>query len=67
VLIPFFRNRLIFHFFCERVSVLKGNHYHLLVDTPEGNLVVSMKWLQGTYTQRHNRRHQFFGHLFQGR
>jgi len=26
-----------------------------------------MKWLQGTYTQRFNRRHGVYGHLFQGR
>jgi putative transposase len=47
--------------------VLMGNHYHLLLETPEANLVNGMKWLQGTYTQRHNGRHQVFGHLFQGR
>lgn len=47
--------------------VLMGNHYHLLVETPEGNLVTGMKWLQGTYTQRHNGRHETYGHLFQGR
>ena len=47
--------------------VLMGNHYHLLVQTPEANLVSGMKWLQGTYTQRFNRRHQVAGHLFQGR
>ena len=47
--------------------VLMGNHYHLLVETPEGNLVAGMKWLQATYTQRYNRRHRRFGHLFQGR
>ena len=47
--------------------VLMGNHYHLLVETPEGNLVAGMKWLQGVYTQRFNRRHKVFGHLFQGR
>ncbi len=28
--------------------VLMGNHYHLLLETPEGNLVAGMKWLQGT-------------------
>ncbi len=44
-----------------------GNHYHLLLETPEGNLVAGMKWLQGTYTQRFNSRHGLFGHLFQGR
>lgn len=47
--------------------VLMGNHYHLLLETPEGNLVTGMKWLQGTYTQRFNSRHEVFGHLFQGR
>ena len=45
--------------------VLMGNHYHLLVETPEANLVAGMKWLQGTYTQRFNGRHQLRGHLFQ--
>jgi len=47
--------------------VLMNNHYHLLLETPEGNLVAGMKWLQGTYTQRYNGRHSVFGHLFQGR
>jgi REP element-mobilizing transposase RayT len=47
--------------------VLMGNHYHLLLETPEGNLVAGMKWLQGTYTQRFNRRHRLSGHVFQGR
>ena len=47
--------------------VLMNNHYHLLAETPEGNLVAGMKWLQGTYTQRYNGRHARFGHLFQGR
>lgn len=28
--------------------VLMGNHYHLLLETPRGNLVAGMKWLQGT-------------------
>ena len=58
---------------CEKTGwrihayVLMGNHYHLLVETPEPNLVAGMKWLQGTYTQRYNGRHHVFGHLFQGR
>jgi len=47
--------------------VLMRNHYHLLVETPEANLVAGMKWLQGTYTQRYNSRHSVRGHLFQGR
>jgi REP element-mobilizing transposase RayT len=58
---------------CEKTGwrihayVLMGNHYHLLVETPEGNLVEGMKWVQGAYTQRYNSRHKLFGHLFQGR
>lgn len=47
--------------------VLMTNHYHVLLETPEANLVAGMKWLQGTYTARHNARHQQHGHLFQGR
>jgi REP element-mobilizing transposase RayT len=46
---------------------LMGNHYHLLLETPEANLVDGMKWFQGTYTQRFNARHKVWGHLFQGR
>jgi hypothetical protein len=44
-----------------------SNHYHLLLETPKGNLVDAMKWLQGTFTQRYNARHKLWGHLFQGR
>ena len=47
--------------------VLMDNHYHLLLETPNANLVAGMKWLQGTYTQRFNSRHKEWGHLFQGR
>jgi putative transposase len=46
---------------------LLGNHFHLVGETPRGNLVAGMKWLLGTYTQRFNRRHRLSGHLFQGR
>jgi putative transposase len=47
--------------------VLMSNHYHLLLETPEANLVAGMKWFQGTYTQRFNAMFQRRGHLFQGR
>jgi putative transposase len=47
--------------------VLMGNHYHLLLETPEPNLVDGMRWLQGTYTKRFNLRHKLWGHLLQGR
>ncbi len=46
---------------------LMGNHFHLVVETPQGNLVAGMKWFLGTYTSRFNRRHKLFGHLFSGR
>lgn len=47
--------------------VLMSNHYHLMLETPQANLVAGMKWLQNTYTIRFNRRHRLSGHLFQGR
>jgi putative transposase len=47
--------------------VLMRTHYHLLIETPEPNLVDGMKWFQGTFTQRHNGYHGNRGHLFQRR
>lgn len=44
--------------------VLMGNHYHLMVETPEPNLVEGMKWMQNTYTRRFNSRHRQWGRLF---
>ena len=46
---------------------LLGNHFHLVVETPRGNLVAGMKWLLGVYTKRFNIRHKECGHLFAGR
>jgi len=46
---------------------LMPNHFHLVVETPQPNLVAGMKWLLGTYTARFNRRHRLCGHLFSGR
>jgi REP-associated tyrosine transposase len=46
---------------------LMDNHYHLLVETPEGNLSRGMRQLNGVYTQRFNRRHGHVGHVLQGR
>jgi len=43
------------------------NHFHLLEETPEANLVAGMKWFMGAYTQSYNRRHGLRGPLFQGR
>jgi putative transposase len=44
--------------------VLMSNHYHLLLQTPEPNLVEGMKWLQNAYTRRFNTRHKQWGRLF---
>src|SRR6184192_1365000 len=50
------------HAFC-----LMANHFHLVVETPQANLVAGMKWFLGTYTSCFNRRHKLSGHLFCGR
>ncbi|HYK03654.1 MAG TPA: transposase [Thermoanaerobaculia bacterium] len=47
--------------------VLMTNHYHLVIQTPEANLSRGMQWLNGTYADWFNRRHNRSGHLFQGR
>lgn len=52
----------VFHAWC-----LMGNHYHLVIETPDGNLSKGMRQLNGVYTQDSNRRHGRVGHLFQGR
>lgn len=43
------------------------NHYHLLVETPDGNLSKGMRQLNGVYTQRFNCKHKQVGYIFQGR
>ncbi|MGA7980210.1 MAG: transposase, partial [Chromatiaceae bacterium] len=50
------------HAYCQM-----GNHYHLLVETPDGNLAKGMRQLNGVYTQRFNQAHARVGHVFQGR
>ena len=46
---------------------LMGNHYHLLIKTPRGNLSRAMRHIDGLYTQRYNRRKGTDGSLFRGR
>ena len=46
---------------------LMRNHYHLVLETPDANLVAGMAWLQSTYTIRLNHRHQLIGHVLSGR
>ena len=50
------------HAYCQMT-----NHYHLLVETVDGNLSRGMRYLNGQYTQSVNRRHDLVGHLFQVR
>ena len=42
------------HAFC-----LMSNHFHLVLETPQANLVAGMQWFLGTYTSRFNRRHKW--------
>lgn len=46
---------------------LMDKHYHIVVETVEGNLALGMRHLNGVYTQTFNRTHQRVGHVFQGR
>ena len=47
--------------------VLMDNHYHLIAQTPEGNLSRAMQWIATSYSMWHNRKHGRIGPLFQGR
>ncbi len=46
---------------------LMANHFHLVLETPNANLVEGMRWLLSAYTIRLNHRHKLFGHVFSGR
>lgn len=56
------RLRWRWHAYC-----LLPNHYHLVIETPKGNLSAGMHRLNGVYAQWFNRRHDVDGHLFQDR
>lgn len=56
------RHNFLIHSFCQMT-----NHFHLLIETLEGNLSQGMRHLNGVYTQHYNHRHRLAGHLFQGR
>ena len=63
----------LFGLVCERFNwvchayCLMDNHYHIAVETVEGNLSKGMRQLNGVYTQYVNRTHDRVGHVFQGR
>jgi len=56
------RHGAVFHAYC-----LMSNHFHLMVETPLGNLSWIMKHINGSYTTYFNVKHKRAGHLFQGR
>ncbi|HNS19657.1 MAG TPA: transposase [Sedimentisphaerales bacterium] len=56
------RFHVLIHGYC-----LMTNHYHLILETPEGNLSRAVQWLNVAYAAYYNRRHQCSGHVFQGR
>ena len=56
------RMNVLCHAYC-----LMGNHYHLLLETPDANLSLAIRQLNGVYAQSFNHRHARVGHLFQGR
>jgi len=58
----FLRYKAAIHVYC-----LMSNHYHLLIETPEGNLSQIMRHINGAYTTYVNSKRQRTGHLFQGR
>jgi REP element-mobilizing transposase RayT len=47
--------------------VLMGNHYHLLIRTPQANASAAIQWLNVSYSLWFNRRRGRVGHVFQGR
>jgi len=53
---------IIVHVYC-----LMPNHYHLILETPLGNLSNMMHFLNTAYTVYFNAKHKRSGHLFQGR
>ena len=55
-----------FNWICHAYCLM-NNHYHLIVETPDGNLSKGMRQLNGVYTQYFNRKHHRVGHIFQGR
>ena len=56
------RYKTVIHVYC-----LLNNHYHLLIETPEGNLSSILHYINTSYTSYFNKRRERVGHLFQGR
>ena len=56
------RFNFVVHAYCQMTD-----HYHLMIETVDGNLAQGMRQLNGQYAQQLNWRHDLVGHLFQGR
>jgi putative transposase len=56
------RYNAVVHVYC-----LMDNHYHILLETPSGNLPQIMRHINGAYTTYFNVKSSRSGHLFQGR
>ncbi len=56
------RYKAVIHVYC-----IMSNHYHLLLETPFGNLSQIMRHINGSYTTCFNKKYQRSGHLLQGR
>ena len=56
------RYGIIIHAYC-----LMTNHYHFLIETPQGSISEPMRYINQLYTQRYNKRYRRVGHVFQGR
>jgi len=56
------RFHFVIHAYCQMT-----NHYHLLIETPDGNLGQGMRQLNSVYSRYYNRRHNLSGHVLQGR
>ena len=56
------RYEAVIHAYC-----LMSNHYHLLLETPSGNLSEIMRHINGAYTNYFNAKRKRAGHLLQGR
>ena len=55
-----------YNWFCHAYCLM-NNHYHFVIETPDGNISQGMRQLNGTYTQLFNFSNKRVGHLFQGR
>lgn len=55
-----------FNWLCHAYCLM-DNHFHLMIETPDGNLSAGMRQLNGVFTQAINRSHGKDGHLFNGR